>query len=207
MNRGLISFCSIILLLNAIGNSSQIVAQESKSAQEDDIREAVLRFQMQNWTRESHKDEAAAKDQSEKEIAHALNFVVFFVSTGKKDPSDEFVKRFDDIARTVKKESSAEISSAVRMPVVDKETQKRGIIFSTGNIHWLGNPTSKWRVATIAMAFVGLATRSTFFFVDRQEAENELDFVTRCKWGVSESFIASAWFAANLSEAHDDVGD
>ncbi len=138
MNRGLISFCSIILLLNAIGYSTQIVAQESKPAQEDDIREAVLRFQMQNWIRESDKDEAAAKDQSEKEIAHALNFEVFFVSTDKEDPSDEFVKRFHDIPRTVKKGSSAEISKAMRMPIVDKETQKRGIIFSIGNIHWLG---------------------------------------------------------------------
>jgi hypothetical protein len=137
MNRRLIFFCVVILLLNATWYPRHVTAQQSKSAQEEDIREAVLRFQMENWIRESDKDEATAKDQSEKEIAHALNFEVFFVSTGKKDPSDEFVKRFKDVPRTVKKASSAEISKEVRMPVVDKETQKRGIIFSVDSIRWL----------------------------------------------------------------------
>jgi hypothetical protein len=69
------------------------------------------------------------KNQTEKEIAHYFNFRTFYIFVGKKDPSDDFLNRFADVPRNVKKRSEAEVSKEERMPVVDKKTHKRGIIF------------------------------------------------------------------------------
>lgn len=137
MNRALISFCCIILLLYVTGFSCQIGAQESKSAQEDDIREAVLRFQMQNWIRDAEKDIAEASDSADKEIAENLNFKVFFISINEKDPSHEFLGRFPDIPRSLKKASASETDEKHRFKVLDKETHQFGIIFSADRIRWL----------------------------------------------------------------------
>jgi len=136
-----LAFGSIVLLV--IAPSPLVFGQQTKSASareaaEEDIREAVLRSEMLSWAENGDKDEAEAKDESEKEIAHALNFKVFFIDTGAKEPSDEFLKRFHDIPRIVKRASSAQLRKVVRMPVVDKETGVRGIIFSADEIHWRG---------------------------------------------------------------------
>jgi hypothetical protein len=133
------SIVCLILLLGAL----QAISQQSPgaalhAATEDDIRETVLRHQMEDWIQELNKAEADAKEKSEKEIAHDLNFKFFFVEINGKDPSDDFMKRFQGIPRIVRKSSSAEIAKVMRMPVVDKETQERGIIFSADEIRWLG---------------------------------------------------------------------
>jgi len=113
----------------------------TRSKQEDDIREAVLRKQMLEWFRGGDKSESEAKTKTEREVARYLNFKIFFVSVGKKDPSDDFLKRFADFPRVVKRRSEAEISKQERMPVVDRKTRERGIIFYIDSIRWL-NDTS-----------------------------------------------------------------
>ncbi len=92
---------------------------------------------MQDWIRGGDRSEREAKDNSEKEIAHLLNFRFFFVSINGKDPSDDLIKRFGDIPRTIKKVSASEISKKQRMAVIDKATGARGIIFSADGIRWL----------------------------------------------------------------------
>jgi hypothetical protein len=105
--------------------------------QEDDIREAVLRKQMLEWALEGDKGESDAKTKTEKEIAHNLNFRVFFISVGKMDPSSDFLNRFADIPRVVKPHSDAKITKEWRMPVIDKKTHEHGIIFYADSIKWL----------------------------------------------------------------------
>jgi hypothetical protein len=113
---------------------------KSREAIEEDIREVVLRSQMLDWIKEADKDEANAKDESERETAHSLNFRLFFVDVGKTDPTDDFMRRFQDIPRIVKKASKAEQDMhLMRMPMVDKETRERGIEFDAGKIRWHGS--------------------------------------------------------------------
>jgi hypothetical protein len=129
-------------VLSLIGSGSpfnQRASQDMRRAAEDDIREVVLRGQMEDWAKSGDKSEVDAKDQTEREVAAALNFKVFFVSINEKDPTDEFLKRFQNIPRTVKKVSESEISKKMRMPVVDKKTGELGIIFSADAIRWLND--------------------------------------------------------------------
>ena len=55
-----------------------------------------------------------------------LNFKIFFVSVGGGDPTDDFLVRFKDIPRIIKKVSESEIGKVQRMPVVDKSSGERG---------------------------------------------------------------------------------
>ncbi len=100
-----------------------------------------MRKQMLEWARGGDHGESEAKTKTEKEIAHYLNFRTFYISVGKEDPSDDFLKRFADVPRTVKKRSESEVSKEERMPVVDKKTHKRGIIFYVDSIKWLSDAT------------------------------------------------------------------
>ena len=128
---------------HTLGHQTRIAATQAKRRQEDDIREAVLRRQMLEWARGGDKSESDAKTKTEKEIAHHLNFRTFYISVGEKDPSDDFLKRFADVPRMVKKRSEAEISKEVRMPVVDKKTQEHGIIFYVDRIRWLSDVSAE----------------------------------------------------------------
>ena len=114
-----------------------------RSSEGQDIREAVIRKQMEDWIRNGDKDEADAKDKDEKAIAKMLNFKFFFVSVNERDPTDEFVGRFKGIPRVIKKLSACEISKAQRMPVIDKSSHERGIIFSADRIHWLSKDSAE----------------------------------------------------------------
>jgi hypothetical protein len=59
------------------------------------------------------------------------------VSINGKDPSDDLVKRLQDIPRRIKKVSASEISKQWRMAVLDKGTGERGIIFRADAIRWV----------------------------------------------------------------------
>jgi hypothetical protein len=83
-------------------------------ADEEDIREAVFRYQF--W------HNASAKQQRAK---------VYFLSIGDdKDPRDAFMARFDKHKPPVKKLSQA----TGNFGVVDKKTGERGLIFSVTTI-------------------------------------------------------------------------
>ena len=109
---------------------SQSSVEPAKEARESDIREAVLRRLMRDWVQSADKSDAESKAQTERGI--------FFVSVNHKDPRDDFLKRFQNIPRTVKKISASKISKGFPMAVVDKETQERGIVFRADGIRWLG---------------------------------------------------------------------
>jgi hypothetical protein len=110
---------------------------------EDDIREAVLRYQMSGWAEEGDKAAKEATNQNEKAVAEALNFVVLFISVDSKDPSDAFMKRFEKFAKPVKKLSQSEIDTKSMNAVVDKATGEKGIRFGVGKIRWLGSNSAE----------------------------------------------------------------
>lgn len=117
------------------GFSQNSPAVTGKSADEQEIYALVIRSQMQDWIRSGDDGEAEAKSKSDKAIATSLNFRIFFISINHKDPSDDFMNRFRDIPRTMKKISSAQPDKGPHTPV-DKSTQKAGIIFSVDSILW-----------------------------------------------------------------------
>jgi hypothetical protein len=130
-----------ILGWSTSGACNNSVADEtSRATQEDAIREAVIRYQMDGWGSSGDKVEQDAKDPRDKYIAKRLNSRVYFVSVNGKDPSDEFLKRFQGVPRTVKRMSDAK---QTKKPdggwVIDKKTKQPGIIFSANVIRWLND--------------------------------------------------------------------
>lgn len=136
--RKLITLFSVLFLLAGAAKSQGNPEAATRAASEEDIREAVLRYQMEDWIRTVDKDEAEAKNPADKEAAQHYNFKIFFIETNGMDPTDDFMKRFHGIPRILKKSSYSEVAKVMRMPIVDKETQERGIIFSADGIRWLG---------------------------------------------------------------------
>jgi hypothetical protein len=57
---------------------------------------------------------------------------VLFVSFNKKDPSKEFISRFEDHTLPVKKASDSEVSTSSE--VHDKDSGEQGILFNVGEI-------------------------------------------------------------------------
>jgi hypothetical protein len=117
-------------------------ATDTQLADEQDICAVVIRHQMEEWVREGEKNAAEAKTEDDKAIAQRLNFEIFFVSIEGKDPSDDFISRFRDIPRTIKKASSEEPGKGPHTPV-DKSTHHTGIVFSVDSIQWLGKDSTK----------------------------------------------------------------
>src|SRR5882672_7730588 len=120
---------------------SQAPAVDARPADEQDIYAVVIRHQMEEWGSEGDKNEAGAKTSSDTSIAKGLNFKIFFVSINGKDPSDEFINRFRDIPRSVRKVSSVEHSKIPRAPV-DKTTHLTGITFDAEKLRWLDNDSA-----------------------------------------------------------------
>ena len=91
-------------------------AVDTKLVDEQSIYAAVIRYQMENWVKGEEKSAAEAKTHSERSVAEGLNFKIFFVSLNGKDPSDEFINRFRDIPRSIRKVSSTEHSKSDLRP-------------------------------------------------------------------------------------------
>jgi hypothetical protein len=89
-------------------------------SQEDDIREAVFRYQF---------DHNASGQQR--------NAQVYCLAVGDKqgDPSEQLIKRFGDHTPPVRKMS--ECSTSPVKGVVEKRTGKRGLVFRVTNIRWI----------------------------------------------------------------------
>ncbi len=121
---------------------SQGPAVDAKVRDEQDIYAAVIRHQMEEWVGGGDKSEAEAKNDNERSVAKILNFKVFFVSLNGKDPSDEFINRFRDVPRSIRKVSSAERSKSGRRPL-DKTTHLTGIVFDAEDLRWLDKDSAE----------------------------------------------------------------
>jgi hypothetical protein len=125
----------VLLFLVASAAWCQEAATKKQVAEEEDIREAVIRHQMRGWISGSEESLAKAKEANEKAVAKEMNFKIFFVSVNSKDPTDDFIKQLQNIPRTIKKASASETIEWIHA-VVDKATGQRGIIFSADAIRW-----------------------------------------------------------------------
>lgn len=123
-----------IFLFNLVSAGQRSAPTSHRSTDEQEIREAVLRKEMQDWIRDGDKAEAEARDKTEIAIAKMLNFGIFFISVDDKDPDDDLMTKFKDVPRVVKKVSASKIGKGQPMPVVDKSSGQRGIIFSAGSV-------------------------------------------------------------------------
>jgi hypothetical protein len=92
MNGRFLALVSVVgmfvtLILPPDETSAQAQTDSSAhAAQEDAIREAVLRYQMEGWASDGDKHEKEAKDLHEKSVAEHLNSKVYFLSVNRKDP-------------------------------------------------------------------------------------------------------------------------
>ncbi len=111
---------TIVSLFLLLAFASVVVAAEdARQSREDDVREAVFRWQI-------------AQHDSGQQIEPRI----FFLQVGEKDgdPTDEFIKRFADIKPPVQKGSECRVS--VSTGALDKKTGKRGLIFRVRSIVW-----------------------------------------------------------------------
>jgi hypothetical protein len=127
-----------LCLLFSIALLARSARNAHDPAVEDDIREAVLRYQMADWGK-GDKAMKEAADQSDKAVADALNFKLLFISINGEDPSDAFMTRFEKFPIPVKKLSQSGTDKKPIYAVVDKTTGERGIIFRVEKIKWLGS--------------------------------------------------------------------
>jgi hypothetical protein len=94
------------------------------------------------WVASGDRNEKDTKTQSEKELAHQLNFPIG-VEIEEKDPSAEFLKRFADVPREVRAVSCRTIARALApMGVIDKLTGRPAIRFYIGNVKGSGEASA-----------------------------------------------------------------
>lgn len=99
-----------------------VAADKARQGQDDDIREAVFRYQFDH--------NASGQQQTAK---------VYFLRVGEKatDPSDELMKRFADHQPPVRKASAAHF---VRdKGLFDKKTGEQGLAFRAAAIKWISD--------------------------------------------------------------------
>jgi hypothetical protein len=128
--------CGLILALIF----AQADSQYSKVDAEDDIREAVFRYQFDH-------DAIQQKPHTK----------VYFISfENRKDPDDKFLKRFAGNIPNVKKESQAVASNNGTGGVIDKESGGLGIIFRITQLKWVNeNEVEVEASFHVAMLFAG----------------------------------------------------
>jgi hypothetical protein len=132
------AFAATILLFLVANPAASQDAAQTKSSAEDDIREAVIRSQMEQRLRNHDQRQKKTKNSNEKATEGERNLPVFYVSINGKDPSDAFMERFLNIPGTVKKVSSSKIDEQRMNAVIDKSTGQPGIIFRADEVRWLG---------------------------------------------------------------------
>lgn len=117
---------SSALSMQSVGNAA------TRTAQEQDIREAVIRYQIGQWSRRDPKNKSVDKDYAKQKDADRSNLAVCFISINGRDPSDEFLKRFRDLPMAVKKFSRAN----EHFVISDGKTHEEGIILAISEIRW-----------------------------------------------------------------------
>jgi hypothetical protein len=110
---------SLLFVVALLASCSQPPALDRSKA-ENDVREAVFRYQFQY----------GAPKAPERPAAYFL-----FVGKPGADPSDEFMRRFAGMTPPVKKGSKAK--SDAPEGVLDSETGKPAVIFSVGAVDWI----------------------------------------------------------------------
>ena len=93
----------------------------SKTQAEDDIREAVFRYQF-------------AHDATQQK---PITKIYFISIENNKDPDDRFLKRFAGSTPIVKQVSQAGYSKNGIDSIIDKTSGEAGIIFSVGIVNWI----------------------------------------------------------------------
>jgi hypothetical protein len=90
-------------------------AESPQAAQDDNVREAVFRYQFSHVT---------------------LIFAYHFIAIDGKNPSETFLQRFRDDAPPVRPLSEAERVKKPMKMVVNRNDQKQGVIFYLGPVKW-----------------------------------------------------------------------
>ena len=108
---------AVVAILVSLGFSQTPKAQDSRTC--DDVREAVLRYQISSW-----------------ELAAAT----YCVSVDGKDADENFLRRFRPLP--VKAASRCKKQRPPKLPkimnsVVDKQTKKKSVIFDIGEARWV----------------------------------------------------------------------
>ena len=110
--------CAFGLLLFACVTTGCTPTGSARLHEEDDIREAVFRYQFE------HNASGQQKRAG-----------VYCLSIGENtDPSDEFIKRFAESKPPVRKISECNVGLD---GVVDKSTHKLGLEFRVGRVNWI----------------------------------------------------------------------
>ncbi len=119
---------------------STVPAQSAKGVHtqtaDDDIREAVIRYEIASWGEVGNKGEHDVVALSRKVMPERLTFKVFYISINGKDPSNVFMDRFENFPRRIEKLSRSKIDSKSMNAVVDKVTGEKGVVFKVEKIKW-----------------------------------------------------------------------
>jgi hypothetical protein len=128
--------CGLILALICL----QTDKPSSKTVAENDIREAVFRYQFDH-------DATQQKTYTK----------VYFISIeNEKDPDDEFLRRFAGNTPMVKKKSQAVGDNKGTGGVIDHETRGSGIIYRITQLKWVNeNEVEVEADFHVAMLFAG----------------------------------------------------
>jgi hypothetical protein len=115
-------------------------AQKHTQAEEDDIHEAVLRYQIDRWYGDEKTDKAEKPSApEEREIENRLKPLIVHISVNGKDPSPEFLARFKDSKRLIRPASEANREAMGKRSLMPSGK----IIFSSGKIKWLSSANVK----------------------------------------------------------------
>lgn len=108
----------LLFALTSLG----VADNKARQGQDDDIREAVFRYQF---------DHTASGQQKTAKV--------YFLGVGEKatDPSDEFMKRFADHKPPVRKASASHFVRGKGL--LDKKTGERGLAFRNTLIKWISD--------------------------------------------------------------------
>lgn len=121
-----LSLLMLAILLLVAPIVSAVPAVNDRSAEEDDLRETVVRYQIANWD---------------------LRADVYFVEIQSKNPSPSFLRRFKDLNKPVMPKSASkekrDVAGSHVFHVEERHTKKFGVVFEQGGIRWVDASTAE----------------------------------------------------------------
>jgi hypothetical protein len=143
----------------------------ARLSQEDNIREAVFRYQFDH----------NASGQQKRATVYCLSVGEKHVGEKHTDPFDEFMKRFADHKPPVRKRSECDVDPL--NGVIDKRTGKPGLVFRVTSITWISDTEVE-----VAGGYyeAGLSSSGNTYTVTRQHG----------KWKVSNDKME--WISQSL---------
>jgi hypothetical protein len=120
MKRSMLRIRTMGLLVAGlwIGSTSYSAPSQSLNSDEDQIREAIVRYQL-------------AKEN--------LKAEVYFLAVEGKDPSESLLKRLADLNPPVKRKSLCKKTKDAVSTIVELKTEKIGVLFEQGAIRRVGD--------------------------------------------------------------------